>query len=78
MDINNNTLLYSISNQIRMLSISDIFNITPIREITYPTPVYEIAVYLPYLIIMSDGYLRQYDLDISKSISQVNLVTAAN
>lgn len=45
---------------------------------TFSTPVDEMIIYLPYLFIISNSYLWQYDLDVSQTISGVELVNATN
>ena len=78
MDVNNNTLAYSIGSHIYLFNISNILSITQIKSVTFSTPIDEMMIYLPYLFIISNKYLWQFDFDVEKSINYIGLVNATN
>ena len=78
MDINNNSLVYSIDNQISLLNLSNIFNIFLTKTILFPNSIDEIIFYLPYLLILSNNYMIQYDLDLNKSMAEIYVINVTN
>jgi hypothetical protein len=73
MDCSSNLLIYSINVTMYLINITTIANPTQISQITQPSNINDIKLCKPFIIILSNGNISQYDIDLNLSISTLSI-----
>jgi hypothetical protein len=68
-------LIYTVDNIINILNITDIFNHILINQINFINPINDVRILYPFLYILCNNILSQYDLDLNVIISNVSFTS---